>query len=331
MKAHFFFLFFVWFNLFFGQENLIYNGSFEEYYSCPTSNDLNNGQFELAKGWWKASCTPDYFNSCNADIVSVPNNFWGFQEAFHGDGYIGIVPLDWNLSGEILSQEYFQTKLIYGLESCMEYEFSMYVSLSNKSTHGIGKLAVFFGNDSINIANSDCKTLSLIPQIINDSIIIDTNSWTKITGNYIANGGEKFVTIGYFSSIFKNDTILLQELNVGVYYSYYFIDSISLISKGLNIAHCSNINFEIPNVFTPNKDKINDEVDFSVYAELNPKISILNRWGIEVINLKENSLIWDGKDRQGYDVFEGIYFYRLTYDYKEEKKYKNGYIHLIRD
>lgn len=93
------------------QENLVPNGSFEEFWQCPVGNDLNDGQFERCKYWWKptTSGTADYFNECHTGgIVGVPNNFWGYQEAFHGKGYVGILPLE----GLIATGEEFGRELI---------------------------------------------------------------------------------------------------------------------------------------------------------------------------------------------------------------------------
>jgi gliding motility-associated-like protein len=88
----------------------------------------------------------------------------------------------------------------------------------------------------------------------------------------------------------------------------------------------------IPNVFTPDKDGINDW--FGITANLNLEIEcfILNRWG-QVINSQKFDLIknefvpiWSGEDFN-----EGVYYYRVIYLNKnQEKKEQNGFFHLER-
>ncbi|MBX2948191.1 MAG: hypothetical protein KF704_02840 [Crocinitomicaceae bacterium] len=105
-------------------QNLVYNGSFEEYSECPVSAEMNNGQFERARGWWIPTlASPDYYHRCNNDnngawnSVWIPNNFWGHQETFYGDGYAGFIPV---MDGSGLEYEYFRTELISPLKPCIE-------------------------------------------------------------------------------------------------------------------------------------------------------------------------------------------------------------------
>lgn len=123
-----FFIFLIFFQVFGlrAQENLVPNGSFEEYWDCPISNNLNNGQFEKAKGWWSpTNATPDYFNRCNNGIVGIPTNFWGYQEAFQGDGYVGFGPVAWTNDGQYVGFEYLRTELNSTLLLCVEYTINL--------------------------------------------------------------------------------------------------------------------------------------------------------------------------------------------------------------
>jgi gliding motility-associated-like protein len=70
---------------------------------------------------------------------------------------------------------------------------------------------------------------------------------------------------------------------------------------------------EVPNVFTPNGDKVNDvfflradnlsEIDFKV----------TDRWGSEVttIHSLSGNITWDGRSHSGKDASDGVYFYIL--------------------
>lgn len=82
---------------------------------------------------------------------------------------------------------------------------------------------------------------------------------------------------------------------------------------------------EIPNVFTPNKDGVNDLFEFPVFSEKSI-LYIYNRWGILVYKNEGVKLSWDGKTQQGLEATDGVYFYLL----ESMGKKKNGFLHLQR-
>lgn len=88
-------------------------------------------------------------------------------------------------------------------------------------------------------------------------------------------------------------------------------NSDSLILKTEN---CNCI-FTIPNVFTPNKDDINDRFSIikSEYCTL-AKMQIYNRWGQLMHDDKNKVYSWDGTVLTGDDAPEGTYFYLITVD-----------------
>ncbi|WP_317897348.1 gliding motility-associated C-terminal domain-containing protein [Aurantibacillus circumpalustris] len=89
----------------------------------------------------------------------------------------------------------------------------------------------------------------------------------------------------------------------------------------------------IPNVFTPNGDGANDL--FFVKAANLSKISavIFDRWGHVVYELESatGNIEWDGKNMEGKDSAEGVYFYTIKATGKDDKAYdKKGTINLYR-
>ncbi|MDD2982363.1 MAG: gliding motility-associated C-terminal domain-containing protein [Crocinitomicaceae bacterium] len=314
------FLFFV-FSLT-AQQNLVPNGSFEEYYSCPTGNNLNDGQFERCKRWWSPTeCSPDYFNVCNNNIngvVGVPNNFWGYQNPFEGNGYVGFIPV--MVDGVELGSEYFRTELFFPLKPCVNYHFSMYISLANYSTHGLNKIGAYFSKD--NSFQLGCKQLIESSQVKYTGIpIIDSVNWTKIEGTFTAEGGERFLTIGFFDE--DIDTVFVQFSLGSYFHPYYYVDNVSLYEVGENLQQPCDFHLEIPNVFTPNNDGTNDVIDLSKYLDFIDNVRIINRWGNTVEILTKDNPIWDGNN-----CTDGIYYY-LIEDEKIKTK-QNGFIHLIR-
>jgi gliding motility-associated-like protein len=303
------------------QQNLVPNASFEEYWQCPVGNDLNDGQFERCKYWWKPTMgTSDYYNSCNTGTVGVPNNFWGYQNAFHGNAYIGMVPIEFDVNGSYIGNEYIRTELLYPLKPCHTYQFRMYVSFANYSTIGVGDFGVWFSKE--NYFEPIFSFLEEEAQLVYDGMsIIDTLNWVKIEGNINATGSEKYLTIGYFKDNTESDSVFYQDFGFGRYAAYY-IDSVSLIE----IEEVKNCDLNLPNVFSPNNDGVNDFYDLSLFASFEEiDFSIINRWGNVITKLGLDQQVWNGTYLET-ECSEGVYFYKAFIS----GELKTGFIQLIR-
>jgi len=99
----------------------------------------------------------------------------------------------------------------------------------------------------------------------------------------------------------------------------------------IRVEHC-----EVPNVFTPNGDGLNDQFYFkSKDVEVNIRIRILDRWGNLVYrneNYEHCNLggieCWNGKDYiSDKECQEGIYFYVIEYN---DGRLLKGTFHLMR-
>jgi gliding motility-associated-like protein len=87
----------------------------------------------------------------------------------------------------------------------------------------------------------------------------------------------------------------------------------------LTISVYDSVIIQIPNVFTPNNDGINDYFSLNSNFELQADVSIVNRWGNVVFSFTGNinagtTNLWDGKDIfTQFPVFDGTYFYKITF------------------
>jgi gliding motility-associated-like protein len=307
----------------------VYNGDFEIYDTCPNSiSTPGDLQIEHCLGWTAPTKlgTSDYFNACNnlstLKPVGSPKNQIGFQFPFNGDGYAGLVACDVDsLNNQLLLyREYLQTKFIHPLEKYRTYHFSFYVSnCGESSTHSLIKIGALFSSNNYYANNFD--PIIATPQIVNKTNFIkDTLNWTKIEGDFVANGTEEYVTIGYF----ENQT--LDTLNnhydpFSPYYkvvSYYYVDGVSLIELP-----CKQ---NIPNIFTPNNDGVNDEFRVELCNNTGFNLTIYNRWGVVVYETNNDAEIWNGIDKQGKACVEGTYYFVATTSTNKEK----GFIQLVR-
>lgn len=297
-----------------GQVNLIYNGDFEIYDTCPD----NATQVEKCLGWIKPnSATSDYFNSCAlvSSGASLPTgNFAGYQEAQSGEGYMGLIGYSMiypQSQSPYLWVEYIQGKLIQPLKKDSIYKVSMHVNMGNFSNVANKRIGIYLSQSPISSNN----TLPFYnePQILSTEFIKDSINWILISNYFQANGSEEYITIGDFYRIGEIDTLILEDNLPAFLSSYYLVDNVSVVQE----------NFETPNVFTPNGDGINDTIDFS-FLPKTCKVQIVNRWGNLLFESTQSSKIWSP-----FDLSDGVYFYVIK-EIDTEKQIKTGFIHLIR-
>ncbi len=67
----------------------------------------------------------------------------------------------------------------------------------------------------------------------------------------------------------------------------------------------------IPNVFTPNGDGTNDRFLVQYTGDQPFSVNITDRWGVTHYTSKNKYLGWDGRDDQGKDLNEGVYYYNV--------------------
>ena len=106
---------------------------------------------------------------------------------------------------------------------------------------------------------------------------------------------------------------------------YFFLVVISVLSYTVN-AQTNDI--EIPNVFTPNGDQVNDQFIVNGLSS-QWDMRIYDRWGTLVFateNFPETG--WDGHNILGLEAVTGVYFYII--EQKDADKSYTGSIQLLR-
>ena len=205
-------------------QNLIVNGDFEYYNSCPTWNS----QIYRASPWYDPNgATPDYFNSCapTSSYVSIPNQLFGvWQYAHSGVGYAGFFARQ-NYGSNY--REYIQVQLLDTLNNLQCYSVSFYTNLYNTLKIGTNNIGAYLS--PIAVTSIAPNPIVATPQILlsGNPPIIDTINWVKISGIYQANGGEKYITIGNFN---YDSTTTEQIIDASSPYNiaYYYIDDVSI-------------------------------------------------------------------------------------------------------
>jgi gliding motility-associated-like protein len=87
----------------------------------------------------------------------------------------------------------------------------------------------------------------------------------------------------------------------------------------------------IPNVFTPDGDGVNDLFYIDNAGLTEYRLDIFNRWGVKVFQSETAGEKWDGRSTSGEILSDGTYFYILKAVSVTKKDYSTkGYIQLIR-
>jgi gliding motility-associated-like protein len=284
----------------FPQSNLLTNGDFEDFTGCPAAA----GQLSLATGWFQPnniisvfSGSTEYYNSCSTNPnFSVPINWIGHQIAYTGNGYSHI--LTYSLNNNY--REYIETMLVRKMKKDKKYCIDFYVSLADTCIFASNNIGVYFSIDTLLYSSATFQNITVIPQVNFTSIISDKINWSLLSAEYVAQGGEQFITIGNF----YNDTST-SVLSVGpaVFYSAYYIDNIRII--------CCNCEPEVPNIFSPNGDGINDLLEIQNMSE-EATIKIYDRWGVKVFESTKKGSFWDGRTTSGVTCNEGVYYYIIS-------------------
>lgn len=200
------------------QVNLVPNGDFETYSICP--NML--GQINRAVPWYDPGVSSDYYNACNLGQVGMPNNIQGSQIARSGNGYAGGGFFH-SISPNV--REYIQIELNDTLVAGRAYCMTFYVSLVGNSRFGIDGVGAFLSNTPVSPPCPLC-VIDTNATIQSSTIITDTINWVEISGQFISNGGEHYLTIGNFNT--DNETNKTSVTPSGIAASYYYVDDVSL-------------------------------------------------------------------------------------------------------
>jgi hypothetical protein len=207
-------------------QNLVPNWSFETFTLCPNAAS----QLPSAVPWTgPTNNSSDYFNACASFPFgyNVPYSGTNFQYAKDGVAYTGIYLL--NGIGNNY-REYIEVQLNDSLTNNKCYYAEFFVSLHDKVKTACNNIAANFSKTQYTTAGTGAP-LGLAPHIqdYNNPVISDTLNWIKVSGVYIAGGGEKYITIGNFKNDISTDTINLPYgSNPGV--CYYQIDAVSVYS-----------------------------------------------------------------------------------------------------
>jgi OmpA-OmpF porin, OOP family len=206
-------------------ENLVENGGFE----AITGKPKKLGSIDLATGWVSPTgARADIFMSSNKlPEIGAPVNAFGKEEPKEGQNYAGIIAYSY---GDKLPRSYVMAKLKSPLKKGAKYCVSFSVSLAELSKYSSNNIAAHLSKKPFGI---EAKT-----SIIEKSHVLHKDNkifnaffgWEKVCGTFIADGGEKHITIGNFTNndITKSERMkpLKDFKGTPIIAAYYYIDDV---------------------------------------------------------------------------------------------------------
>ena len=225
MKKLFITLFLAWAGYGACAQNLVPNGSFEEYTTCPTYL----GYPQYATGW-QGILSSDYFHRCQSNLTAgVPLNEVGWQEPADGDGYVGMITGDFGAS-------WYREMVVIQLEEPLQANVPICVSFRMAvggfgSSSGSSALYTAPGTgvkfyNQIPIVDQSYVP-SNTPAVFMDVLPTDTSIWYYVSGIYVPDSDYTYLVIGNFSSEWETMAQQLDTTGFGSSaYSYSFVDDV---------------------------------------------------------------------------------------------------------
>jgi|GEM_PF-1368533 len=216
-------------------QELVPNGDFEQYTTCPDSAS----QIDHATGWSRPTAgSSDYFNACqlgvppgfNAFNPGVPDNFFGHQPAHSGNGYAGFFCFDSVATvPSVAYKEYVSHALATPLTPGEVYNVEFFVNLADHSSITMNDIGALL---SVHMPHrDDTYPIIAVPQVMNSSLAMldDSIGWTRIRSCFTADSAYAFITIGSFPLIAPQ----MQEEGPTAFppaksHSYYYVDDVSV-------------------------------------------------------------------------------------------------------
>jgi gliding motility-associated-like protein len=185
--------------------------------------------------------------------------------------------------------------------------------------------------DQVIVYQAPNVSLTASPMIGYESLEVEFTNTSTGASNYNWTFGDGNTTSGNFQTYthtfleYGNYTVTVIGTENGC------SDTASLLIQVL----INPITYDIPNVFSPNGDNTNEffnlisPIGFNRVEEF--EVIILNRWGQVIRTFTEYDFGWDGKDENGNDLTEGVYFYKLYIRSVFGEIFENhGFVTLVR-
>jgi hypothetical protein len=240
-------------------QELVPNGNFNYNDSCTAfSLPINT-----IDPWVKVYSSADFYHSCFPFTRSVPHSGGGGGVPYLGEGYAGVYT--YRITDE--KREFFTTELNEPLVEGVAYRGVFHISRMDSCWYATKSLGMFFSNSLPESSLGYFYDQNAQIENSSNSFLTDNDGWNRIDGSFVANGGERYLTIGSFKDDSETDTLFIEgggafRPNQPDYwsFSYYYIDGVSVIPDSIYLG-INDIENEVVFNLYPNPAKENVTVE----------------------------------------------------------------------
>lgn len=215
-------------------KELVRNGGFEFMDKEPTTYD----QVNKAEGWSNVTIgySELFTKGAPAKTIGIPENDYGKADPKEGEHYAGFFAWKDDLKMNFAAgddpfvpgwssySEYIISELLEPLVEGREYEVSFWVALSGNSDRAVSGIGAYCSEEPLKQQHR--RFLREKPQVSFDKIIAEKGVWVEVKGTFVADGGERHITIGTFPAAGFDTKRCVETLDNQ--YAYYYLDQVSL-------------------------------------------------------------------------------------------------------
>lgn len=238
------------------QGNLVPNPSMEENSACPIVWGFQ--EFSKPLHWEKWNNSPDYFHTCAGSLggpdtlIGIPQNGFGYQEAFHGEAYIGMFA--WN-SGNTEFREYPGCQLVEPLIIGEAYFLSFWTNVAGGTSYGgsdfhtrhaCNNIGMLFTIESNIWAGSTGPAFPVreYAHLSSNEVLDDVENWIQVSGWFLADSAYNYLVLGnFFGNALTTTVDLAPDLPTNSTGAYYYVDKVCV---ALQPEHCDLANAVVP-------------------------------------------------------------------------------------
>lgn len=205
-------------------KNLVKNSGFE----ATTGKFKRDKNIINAKEWKSPTAmAADLFSTTSKDPMTQTTNIHGKEDPQEGNNYAGLLIFSF---GDKIPRTYITSELLGPLKEGVQYCVSFNVSLADNSMYATTNVGAVLHKKEMAIEEKNNMILPDAVKHPKNKIITQSFGWEQVCNTFTAKGGEKYITLGNFSSSKetkfekrkKQKGVVEQQQPVG----YYFIDNI---------------------------------------------------------------------------------------------------------
>jgi gliding motility-associated-like protein len=187
-------------------------------------------------------------------------------------------------------------------------------------------------SDSVSVRVIQTPTVKITPEnvFLTDFESVALSSLLELNTVYVWSSNDEEIKNQFVGQNTSSINVLPVNVTTQVYLMASITDESVTCSAKDTAVIVVDLNIEVPNAFSPNKDGVNDKFLIDKLKSLdNFKFTVFNKWGSIVFETTDADDLWDGT-RNGKDLPVGVYYYIFDYSIAGKSYNKHNYVSLLR-